>query len=150
MITLDAVVTKDQLGGEFTWDDVPAWALRYECFLGDIRFEVDEVDFSTHWGWVPVLDFALGMSNLLDALEHGSEQTFEFTESEAVIRMKRIDGLVELTTSYSPGVMRVDVGELREAARDLVRRLGSRFGAEHPALANNEDFQAALRQVGAA
>jgi hypothetical protein len=150
MITLDAVVTKDQLDGEFTWDDIPTWALRYECFLGDIRFEVDKVDFSTHWGWVPVLDFALGMSNLLNALEHDSEQTFEFTESEAVIRIRRTDGIVELTTSYSPGVMRVDVGELREATRDLAQRLGTRFGSEHPALANNEEFQAALRQVGAA
>jgi len=35
--------------------------LRYSLFLGDVVFRVGDADFSANWGWVPVLDFALGL-----------------------------------------------------------------------------------------
>jgi len=72
MIRLNAVVASDHLGSDFSWETVPEWVLRYECFLGDVTFKIDNVDFSTHWGWVPVLDFALGLSSALGGLESGA------------------------------------------------------------------------------
>jgi len=66
VLLLDAAVTLDGLAEEFTWENVPDWALRYDCFLGDVRFLKGDVDFSTRWGWVPVWDFALSMVNLID------------------------------------------------------------------------------------
>lgn len=150
MITLDAVVASDQLDTGFTWATAPEWALRYECFLGDLRFKIDGADFSTHWGWVPVLDFALAMSSLLDALEPGEAQTFEFTESEAFIRLSRTEDFVEVSASYLPVTARVQLEDLRTAARDFARRLGGRLGDEHPALRQNEEFLGALRRAEAA
>ena len=94
MIRLNAVVASDHLGSDFSWETVPEWVLRYECFLGDVTFKIDNVDFSTHWGWVPVLDFALGLSSALDGLESGKSGIFEFTESEAFIRCSRSDHMV--------------------------------------------------------
>ena len=124
--------------------------LRYDCFLGDLQFKVGDLDFSTHWGWVPVLDFALGISSLLDLLEPGDSRVFEFTESEAVIQLSRIGDSVEVASSYSPGTARVDAEELRAAVRDFVRNLGRRLGAKHPSLLQNAEFLGALRQAGAA
>ncbi|TXK17708.1 hypothetical protein [Homoserinibacter sp. GY 40078] len=102
-VILDATIAIDRLDDNVAGDALPAIALHYDCFLGDIRFEVGDLDFSTHCGWAPVLDFAICMAALLDGLEAGGDQVFEFTESDATIDMKRSDRIVELTASYSPG-----------------------------------------------
>ena len=150
MIKLDAEISSNRLPSTFTWDSVPEWALRYDCFLGDVRFSIGKVDFSTQWGWVPVLDFALAISNLLDSLEPGSSRDLEFTESEASIRFTRVNDVVAVTSTYSPGSASVDVHEIRAVARDFVQRLGFRLSEEHPALKENTEFLDALRRAGVA
>lgn len=44
-----------------TLEDADETSLRYDCFLGDVIFLAFEVDLNARWGWVPVLDFALGL-----------------------------------------------------------------------------------------
>src|SRR3712207_3536434 len=57
-------------------------ALRYDLFLGDVLFKIDEVDLSARWGWIPVIDFALTLHLMTDALEPNQTKIFEFTESD--------------------------------------------------------------------
>lgn len=149
MIRLDVCIAVDRLPSGFTWDSIPEWALRYECFLGDVQLEVGSADFSTDWGWVPVLDFALGIASLLDTLEPGGSSCFEFTESEAWIQFARVGDVVRVTSSYSGQVALADIVEFRAAARDLARRVGERVGSKHPQLRRNHDFLSGLRRVGA-
>jgi hypothetical protein len=47
--------------------------LRYDCFLGDVVFSVDEADFSARWDWVPVFDFALSL-RAIDLLPAGVDR----------------------------------------------------------------------------
>ncbi len=148
MIRLNAVVASDHLGSDFSWETVPEWVLRYECFLGDVTFKIDNVDFSTHWGWVPVLDFALGLSSALDGWKSGKSGIFEFTESEAFIRCSRSDHMVEVSASYSPGIARVPFEEIRAVVRDFVDRLADRLRKEHPGLKSNIEFVAAVVRAG--
>jgi hypothetical protein len=148
MIMLDAVVVSDHLRSDFSWETVPEWALRYECFLGDVTFKIDDVDFSTHWGWVPVLDFALVLSSALDGLESGKSGIFEFTESEAFIRCGRSDDIVEVSASYSPGIARVPFEEIRAVVREFVDRLADRLRNEHPGLRSNLQFVASVARAG--
>jgi len=41
--------------------------LRYSHFTSDVVFRVCDADFSANWGWVPVLDLALGLESASDA-----------------------------------------------------------------------------------
>lgn len=147
MIKFGVVPTSDRLSSGLTCDNVTEWALRYECFLGDVRLEVDGADFSTNWGWVPVLDFALGICALLEGLQDGCQCVFEFTESEARLEFNRMGQTVELSANYTTGTARVEFQELLESARNLVVRLGSRLGMANPGLTRNLGFRAAMGTV---
>src|SRR5262249_48586933 len=74
-------------------------ALLYELFLGDVFVEVDGLDLSAPWAWVPVLDFSVSMRRVVENLSPGEEGTFEFTESEAKIGFKRRDDVVEVNSN---------------------------------------------------
>lgn len=115
------------------------WQLRYDCFLGDVIFIVYELDLSGRWGWVPVLDFALGLDAIIDALGAGDEveELFEFTESGASISFRRTGDRVEIDASYVPDVATVGYADLRgEVKRFLLRVLEGLIG-EHRELATN-------------
>jgi len=68
--------------------------LRYYLFPGDVAFVVGACDFSTNWGWVPILDFASALLWLLDDLDESGPRHFEFTESDATIDFRLSDEIV--------------------------------------------------------
>ena len=148
MIELDAdLVDRDPQDGS-RWLDLTESELRYDHFLGDIRFRVGEADFSTHWGWVPVLDFALGICHLLDAIgEHGAS-AFEFTESESTLRLSRDGNELTVSADYAPGVGTTTILEARAAASRFARSLGARLTGMYPALRHNQNFSGPLEAVG--
>jgi hypothetical protein len=39
--------------------------LRYRSLLGDVEFRIGDADFSAQRGWIPLLDFAIGLTGLL-------------------------------------------------------------------------------------
>lgn len=111
--------------------------LRYECFLGDIAFVVDGVDFSARWGWVPVLDLALGLRSIAGALVEGEERVFEFTESDATIVFRRHGGTVEVTASYVDGAAEVPYVELSLESERFVARVLEDVRRGRPEFAQN-------------
>lgn len=115
------------------------WALRYDCFLGDVIFIVFELDLSAKWGWVPVLDFALSLDSIVDelAVGDGAEGLFEFTESDAAISFGRVGDAVEIEASYVPGLARVGYADLRGAAKRFLLRVLEDLVGEHPELSVN-------------
>lgn len=119
--------------------DADETVLRYDCFPGDVIFLVYEVDLSARWGWVPVLDFALGLNAIVDALarEGVDEEVFEFTESDATIAFRRERDAVEIEASYVPGAARVNYADLRASVKLFVVRVLDDFAGDHPELARN-------------
>lgn len=115
------------------------WALRYDCFLGDVTFMVFEVDLSAKWGWVPVLDFALSLHSIVDSLAvgDGAEGLFEFTESDAAISFRRVGDAIEIEASYVPGLARVGYADLRGAAKRFLLRVLEDLVGLHPDLGAN-------------
>lgn len=120
-------------------EDADETVLRYDCFLGDVIFLVYQVDLSARWGWVPVLDFALGLNAIVDALagEDIVEEVFEFTESDATIAFRRDGVAVEVEASYVPGAARVAYKDLRAAVKGFVVRVLGDFTRDHPELGRN-------------
>jgi hypothetical protein len=122
-----------------TLADADESSLRYDCFLGDVTFMVFEVDLSANWGWVPVLDFALSLVSIVDALAvgDGAEGLFEFTESDAAISFRRVGDAVEIEASYVPGLARVGYADLRGAAKRFLLRILEDLIGQHPDLGAN-------------
>ena len=113
--------------------------LRYDLFLGDLEFVVYEMDLSAEWHWVPLLDFALALDAIVDALASSPSEpeVFEFTESDATISYERRGSHVAIDASYVPGLARVAYPELREATSAFMAKLVKELTARYPGLRSN-------------
>ncbi len=150
MLKLDYALSPSWNTSSVALDAAEEWVLRYDCFLGDVIFCIYEVDLSARWGWVPVLDFALGLGAIVDALESGaSEALFEFTESDDTIAFRRVDDVVEIQASYVAGAARASYPDLRAAANQFLARVLADLIHSYPDLRQNDFIQDVLgRSVG--
>lgn len=121
--------------------------LRYDCFLGDVVFRVGEADFSARWGWVPVLDFAMGLRAILSNLTEGHSQTFEFTESDARIGFKRQGPSVDIEADYAPERAQVSYSDLSKEADQFLLRVIRDLERSHPELAENAVVASLSREL---
>lgn len=149
MVTLDFQISP-------TWQDsteaktvesAGCMALHYQHFLGDVFFRADGADYSATWGWVPVLDFALGLLRLVRCLGPSDSGRFEFTESNASLTFQRSAQQVKISASYSASVAVVSCAELRSGVELFARRVVSDLVSMYPVLECNEAFQAFVREV---
>jgi hypothetical protein len=125
------------------WATADSMTLRYEVFLGDQIFLVDDADFSALWGWVPILDFAASMVSVAEELASGeTDVQFEFTDSGAVINFSRLDQRLMISSSYTTARARVGLDELHKAAQSYARTVFEDATALYPALKNNRSFLA--------
>jgi hypothetical protein len=116
--------------------------LRYRLFLGNVFFRVGEADFSASWGWVPVLDFALGLEYVARELRHGMmEAEFDFTESESTIRFRRDDEDVLISASYTSHRAVVNLEHLVDAVRVFRKRVIDDLSQLHPQLRMNSTIR---------
>jgi len=116
-------------------------ALRYNLFLGNVYLRGDGADFSAAWGWVPVLDFALGMKDIAEALDHTPGERFEFTESNAALDFRRENNDVVITSTYSPGTLRVPFSQFCEQVRGFLRKVISELATGNLRLAANPEIR---------
>jgi len=117
--------------------------LRYYAATGDIILRKDRTDLSARWGWIPLIDFALAMRTISEALavREGSE-TFEFTESEAKLQFERRGQEMTISGSYAPGEITIPFTAFVEKARDFGQRLDAELLAKRPELGQNPVYQA--------
>jgi hypothetical protein len=112
--------------------------LRFRLFVGDVVFRVGDADFSAYWGWVPVLDFALGLEYVARELGQGQQEAeFDFTESESTIRFQRDGGDVFVSASYAPHRTIVNLQDLVNAVRIFRKRVVDDLSLTHPQLRMN-------------
>ena len=97
--------------------------LRYRFMLGDIAIKAGDVNFSTEWGWVPILDFAFALDRAAERLQEECEFLFEFTESEAWIKFERNLRLVKISASYVEGHATVELSHLADAVDGFFERV---------------------------
>jgi hypothetical protein len=116
--------------------------LRYYAAPGDIILRKDKTDLSARWGWIPLIDFALALREIAEALSiaEGTE-TFEFTESEATLQFERGGEEATISSSYAPGEIIIPFTEFREQVKDFARRLDLELLAKRPELRRNPVYQ---------
>jgi hypothetical protein len=116
--------------------------LRYYAATGDIILRNNEIDLSARWGWIPLVDFALALRDIIKALEDAEgSQTFEFTESEATFQLNRSGQEIVISASFAPGEIAVRFPEFKQQARDFARRLDAELLAKRPELMLNQVYQ---------
>jgi hypothetical protein len=117
--------------------------LRYYVAPGDIALRGDQTDLSANWGWIPLIDFALALRDIAEALavEEGSE-TFEFTESEATLKFERQGQEVAISGSYAQGIVRAPLPVFKHQVKEFARRLDAELLGKRPELGRNPVYQA--------
>jgi hypothetical protein len=139
MVTLDyRLVPQANDVADRALDSASEDDIRYRLFLGDVVFRVGEADFSAIWGWVPVLDFAMGLEHVVrDLLRGHKEAEFEFTESDSTIRFERDEGDVFVSATYAPRRAVVTLETLAGAVRTFRTQVLNDLLMAHPTLRLN-------------
>jgi hypothetical protein len=139
-------------------------ALRYDLFCGDVYLADTDQDreLSTAWGWVPVLDFAWALCDIVERLDAdplGSRsarprhEELDFTESADRMLFTRRFGWVDIEADWmAPEEPPLTFGHdvLRLEARDFLHDLIADLTDLHEDLADNPlvwDLQARFPRV---
>lgn len=126
-------------------------ALRHDLFSGDVYLADTKADreLSTAWGWVPVLDFAWALCDIVDRLDQDARggrapgpyrAELDFTESTDCMRFERRFGWVEITADWVRGeepALTFPYAELRRESRDFLHDLVADLTDLHDDLAEN-------------
>ncbi|MER7000206.1 hypothetical protein [Streptomyces sp. NPDC000410] len=126
-------------------------ALRHDLFCGDVYLADTKADreVSTAWGWVPVLDFAWALCDIVEQLDRdprGSRASqpqyaeLDFTESTDRMLFERRFGWVDVEADWMPGnepPLTLNHAELRREARDFLHDLIADLTDMHEGLADN-------------
>jgi hypothetical protein len=117
--------------------------LRFYAANGDIVLRNDQADLSARWGWIPLIDFALALRKIAEALaaSDGSE-TFEFTESDATLQFDRRGAEITIRGSYAVGEITLPFAEFADRTADFARRLDAELLAKQPELSSNPAYLA--------
>lgn len=123
-------------------------SLRHDLFCGDVYLEADGEAVETRWGWVPVLDFAWALCDIVERLDRDPQgsrsatvQTadLDFTQNTELLRFARRFNWVEITATWLPDVPPVVVrhSELRREARDFLQDVLADLTELHEGLGDN-------------
>ncbi|ANW18976.1 hypothetical protein [Streptomyces clavuligerus] len=138
--------------------------LRHDLFCGDVYLADPETDreLSTAWGWVPVLDFAWALCDIVERIDRdprGSRSStpqwaeLDFTESADRMVFERRFGWVDVTADWTrrdEPPLTFNHGELRREARDFLHDVLADLTDMHEGLADNPvvwDLQARFPRV---
>ncbi|MFD8380667.1 hypothetical protein ACFV2X_19305 [Streptomyces sp. NPDC059679] len=125
--------------------------LRHDLFCGDVYLADTEADreLSTAWGWVPVLDFAWALCDIVERLDRdplGSRSArpvhaeLDFTESTDRLLFERRFGWVDITADWveaEDAPLTFNHTALRREARDFLHDLIADLTDMHEGLADN-------------
>lgn len=126
-------------------------ALRHDLFSGDVYIADTRTDreLSTAWGWLPVLDFAWALCDIVERLDtdpRGSRAAgphraeVDFTESTDRLRFERRFGWVDVTADWAredEPALTFQHAELRRESRDFLHDLIEDLTDMHEGLADN-------------
>ena len=119
--------------------------LHYSYFLGDVQIVIDNVDYSTNWSWVPVLDFFICTCQILRNVQEGKKELFEFTESDETLCFALNHGYITISASYTSGEARIGHTELLNGFNETLRRVIAEISTEYPEIRKNSYFSRLMK-----
>ena len=124
-------------------------ALRHDLFCGDVYLAEGERELSTRWGWVPVLDFAWALCDIVEQIDqdprgsrsHRRQQAeLDFTESSDRMFFERRFGWVDIEADWmdpEEPPLTFSHSLLRRESRDFLHDLIADLADMHEGLADN-------------
>ena len=142
MIILDYKLSKDWNINTLNLDltRIDKDELLYGFFLGDVIVVIKNIDFSTSWGWVPILDFSRGFLNTVKTANETGEGIFEFTESEAQIKIIRRNKIAIVSSSYQNQIAEIPFSELLTVSQAFFGKVLQDLFSQFPSLKSNTYF----------
>jgi len=116
--------------------------LRYGFFTGSVRFCGRDVTLRFDWGWIPLIDFAICLSDIgrnLSQTETGIEE-FTFTESDDTISFKRFNDLLQIEASTSDQIVYTTSSEFQNAVVNFCNRVFLDAISRYPDLRKDKWF----------
>jgi hypothetical protein len=123
MILLTYTLSSEFETSELDWKEATEADFRYRLFTGDLTFIVAEMDFSARWGWIPIIDVALGIQHVIRELEDRTTSTLEFTESDSCIHFTRLNGTIKIKPSYVSEEATAYFSEFKSCSSEFLKRV---------------------------
>lgn len=126
--------------------------LRYGAALGNLVLVVNGVDCSAPWGWIPLVDMAVALSDIREALAKGasSSETFEFTENEASITFRKSGDCLHVSTSYAACDESIPFSEFDDRVKEFRSKVFSESAIRFPMLEMNSSFRSLCARTSVA
>jgi len=147
MVTLDYRIRRDASADDVAWDRIVDVSLGYWRFLGDIVLTTDDADHSMRWGWLPILGFALQMTNAAHVIQRGEPHTLEILGSDRCLRFTPRGRRIEIVADYSEQPAFVSARELVEVSDQMLARLRADVEGRHPGLLANRRYRDLVARV---
>ncbi len=125
------------------WSQTPELALHYQAFRGNLVLRGRGVSLDAMWGWIPLLDLAVGFDRAGNELAWrgpGHIARVEFTENDEELRFERRVNSAVISASYAEGEIEVPLPVLLQRLRGFLDGLCGSLGDEHPSLRGNRWF----------
>jgi hypothetical protein len=121
--------------------------LQYKLFYSQVEFSIDGKKFLSKSSFVPLIDLALGMSNVVDRLADKSDGALDFTEHDEVIKFVVSGESVQVDSSKNPAATATaKKADLIDAMASFVGRAYDSVVTLCPAMSENATV-ARLRHV---
>ena len=77
--------------------------IQYKFLLGSVSICMINDKIPMDWEWIPLLDFAYSLRNIVSLLKETKNdiEYFEFTESNETLNFAKFQNLIKITTSFS-------------------------------------------------
>jgi hypothetical protein len=117
--------------------------------MGDAIIRFDAVDFSTHFGWVTLLDWCLRLAGAIRELAATGSARFTFSESDDFMSFARVGNELNITCSYVAEVGVIErEEELAVAISDFVDSQLVWISREFPDAMNNPAMADVYSRLG--
>lgn len=122
--------------------DIDESSLRYYLFPGSVYLDCSVARLEFDWGWIPLLDFAICLSGVVENLNKAAKgiEEFDFTESENTITCTRDGNLVKVDASSTEESLVVSWTEFREGFKRFHKNVFADALVLMPDLENNVTF----------
>ncbi len=124
--------------------------LLQSAFMGDAILRLNELDFSTRFGWVTLMHWFIGLTYSVRRLANDETSVLRFSESDDFVSFRLLGRSALVASSYRPGIAIVDYGQLKEAVQNFTDERLQWILSNYPAAFTNPAMGEALARVGLA
>ena len=105
--------------------NTPMIDIRYFYCVGNVWFTFGDKRISMDWGWVPLIDFALSMKQILNSFNNHSTyvEVFDFTENDDTITYSKNGETVSLMFSFTQEEFVIPWPAFKKGAEEFIEEL---------------------------